>query len=131
MVATYIRAGSTDKDALEEYWELVEPLNDGEHGVEFGAVVCDRLASKGMTARVKSCMVWTYEVPVIEEFGDIYWSFETKWTSPRDLIEDLTVLFPTISFEAWTSNMVNCENCFEEVDRGEDTVCDNCGFDNA
>lgn len=130
MVATYVRVGSTDKDALNEYWELIEPLKDGQHGVEFGAVVCDRLASRGLTARVNSRMVWTYDVPEVEEFGNIYWSFETKGGASRDLVEDLSVLFPTLEFDVWTSDMVNCDNCSEEVDRSVATVCDNCGFDN-
>lgn len=130
MVATYIRARSTDTVALDNYWEIVEPMEDGEHGVEFGAVVADRLASAGMVPQVKSCMVWTWDYPTVEADGTRFWSFETKWESPKPLIEDLRALFPTVEFEVWDSNHVGCDRCDAEIDRGLSTVCDNCGFDN-
>lgn len=130
MVATYIRAKSADTTAMEDYWEIVEPMEGGDHGVEFGAVVADRLASAGMVAQVKSCMVWVWDYPTVEDDGARFWSFETKWESPKPLIEDLRALFPTIEFEVWDSNHVGCNGCDSEIDRYESTVCNRCGFDN-
>jgi len=79
MVATYIRARSEDKTAMGEYWDIIEPMIDGSHGVEFGAVVADRLASAGMIPQVERCIVWTWDEPSVEDDGAMFWSFEHPW----------------------------------------------------
>jgi hypothetical protein len=131
MVATYIRARSEDKTAMGEYWDIIEPMIDGSHGVEFGAIVADRLASAGMIPQVEGCMVWTWDEPSVEDDGAMFWSFEHPWEPPMKLIEDVRALFPTIKFEVWNSGFVMCDGCDEEIDRYAQPICVSCGYDNS